>query len=131
MPLQISNSHMKLSGGWARLNHSLLPGEETMTGEAAICTRSQSGSEAAPPRLGVAQTGMHSSQRDSSLTLQDLPFLGSWSSRNNGLHIDPSTEHSRVNATLKNTRENAPPVYPAWRASPACITETAPIYLPL
>ena len=36
------------------------------------------------------------------LTLQDLPFLGIWSSRNDGFHVYLSIGHTCVNATLKN-----------------------------
>lgn len=45
----------------------------------------------------------------SPLTLKDLPFLGSGSSRNDRFYVDPSIEHTCVNATLKNTTKNSPP----------------------
>lgn len=56
------------------------------------------------------------------LTPQDLPFLGSRASRNDGFHVDTSIEHACVNAALENTVKKSPPVCPVLGGPlpPAC-----------
>lgn len=94
------------------MTQPLSPGRNPGPGEAIVCTKSRvgvgPGLEAVAPRPGLLTPPNAVPNMTPSLTPQDLPFLGSWPSRNNGFHVDTAIEHACVNATLENTMKDSP-----------------------